>query len=148
MPIPDLDNNGLLPSGVYECTLAEVKERFGTFDESDQRVVLFAKLREYTQELAQWGIVREIYIDGSFVTKCAKPNDIDMVIVSHKDYQMPVSMPPAAYNVLSNRLVRKRYGFDIFFVPEGSIALARWIEFFQVVKNVPERKKGILRIAL
>ena len=29
MPIPQFDPNGFLPEGVYECSLEELRERFG-----------------------------------------------------------------------------------------------------------------------
>ncbi len=35
MPVPELDANGVLPAGVFDCTLAEVAQRFGGFEEGD-----------------------------------------------------------------------------------------------------------------
>lgn len=46
MPIPALNRDGVLPEGVFDCTLEEVRERFGAFSGSDCRVRLFARLEE------------------------------------------------------------------------------------------------------
>jgi len=57
MPIPDYDEHGLLPPGVHSCTLAELKERFGRFSTSSQRLELFAKWEQYVQEAISAKIV-------------------------------------------------------------------------------------------
>jgi hypothetical protein len=31
MPIPPLDEDGLLPEGIHECSLEEIRARFGSF---------------------------------------------------------------------------------------------------------------------
>jgi len=46
MPIPALNADGLLPAGVFDCTLPEVRVRFGAFRGSDHRARLFARLEE------------------------------------------------------------------------------------------------------
>ena len=45
MPIPELNAAGLLPEGIYDCSLEEVRERFGMFLTSDHRPRLFEKLQ-------------------------------------------------------------------------------------------------------
>jgi len=41
MPIPALNEHGLLPAGIHDCTLDELKSRFGSFQISDRRNQLF-----------------------------------------------------------------------------------------------------------
>ena len=81
MPIPDLDENGFLPPGVYDCTLEEVQQRFGRARVNFQRSELFAKLKEYVKEAQSTKLVKAIILDGSFVTNKETPNDIDMIVI-------------------------------------------------------------------
>jgi hypothetical protein len=46
MPILDLNAEGLLPHGVFDCALPELKVRFGTFRGSDHRIRLFGRLEQ------------------------------------------------------------------------------------------------------
>jgi hypothetical protein len=148
MPIPALDDDGFLPIGIHDCTLDELRASFGAFRQTDHRVKLFRKLREYILDLTSWGNVIAVYIDGSFVTAEIAPGDIDLIVVTPADFTMPAVMPPASYNALSSRMVRTKYGFDIALVPGSGGALSKWLDFFQKVKNVPGRRKGILKVTL
>lgn len=148
MPIPDLDSAGFLPQGIFDCTLPEIELRFGRFETSDDRPRLFRQLLAYVSELRQWGIVRAVLVDGSFVTAKSKPNDIDLVLVLPDDFKMPVSLIPASYNSLSRNRVRRRWGFDLFLAREGGAELSKFVEFFQQVRHEPGRRKGLLRVSL
>jgi len=68
MPIPPFNPDGLLPVGIHECTIDELKVRFGGFQGSDQRPRLFARLEGFLAEVRAAGLVRSILVDGSFVT--------------------------------------------------------------------------------
>ncbi len=50
MAIPSLDSEGFLPVGVHDCTLDEIGARFGTFQRSDRRPQLFARLQAFVAE--------------------------------------------------------------------------------------------------
>jgi hypothetical protein len=81
MPIPALNDKGLLPEGLYDCTLAEIGARFGQFQRTDRRVQLFAKLCALVEEEQRAGIATALLIDGSFALSKPSPGDIDLVIV-------------------------------------------------------------------
>ena len=81
MPIPDLNADGLLPEGIYDCTLPEIQARFGAFRGSDRRVRLFSKLREMVEVLKGSGFFEILVVDGSFVTAKEAPNDVDLIAV-------------------------------------------------------------------
>ena len=68
MPIPNLDENGLLPEGVHEATIEEVRELFGRFQRTDQRLALFSKLSRFLDELRSTGLITAVIVNGSFVT--------------------------------------------------------------------------------
>ena len=149
MPIPDLGEEGFLPIGIHECSLDEIRERFGRFQRTDQRTQLYARLIEFAQEARKTGLVEELIINGSFVTGEANPGDVDLVIGVSSAHDFAADLRPFEYNILSKRCVRKFYGFDVLGVAvPGTPAWREYTDFFQQVKNRPERRKGILRVRL
>ncbi|HEV8719359.1 MAG TPA: hypothetical protein VGW77_01815 [Candidatus Binatia bacterium] len=78
----------------------------------------------------------------------ARSNDIDIVLVVVANYDFSTDLPLAAYNLLAQHRVQRRFGFDIVVVKSGSENLNQAVAFFQQVKQQPGVKKGILRIKL
>ena len=148
MGIPNLDDDGFLPAGVYVCTLDEVRGVFGVFQRTDQRPRLYGRLEQFTAEVQSTGLAAAILIDGSFVTGCDNPNDIDLILVLRGDHDFSVTLPPFKYNVLSRRHVRKSFGFDLLVAAEDSPELDEYVAFFKQVRGTPDREKGILRVDL
>jgi hypothetical protein len=89
-----------------------------------------------------------IIVDGSFVTAEPLPNDIDLVLVLSAQQDLSGDVSPAHYNVLSQRRVRRRFGFDIVVATNEQETLAQAVAFFQQVRQRPGAKKGLLRIRL
>jgi len=77
-----------------------VKERFGSFVESDRRPNLFTALETYLAEVRSTEFVKEVILDGSFVTSKPKPNDIDLILVLEKAHDMESDLRPFEYNVV------------------------------------------------
>jgi hypothetical protein len=148
MPIPPLDEHGFLPVGIHDCSLEEVKARFGSFQVSDRRPGLFQKLQALVAEARAAGFARSLLIDGSFVTAKPDPNDIDLVLVLPLAHDLAADLPPAQYNLVSKRRVQKRYGFDIVAVRENTLEFDEAVAFFQQVRHQPNLRKGILRLLL
>src|SRR5437879_6566189 len=129
MPIPPLEDSGLLPPGVHECTLEGIKERFGSFQSSERRPNLFAQLASFVSEARSSRIVSSLIVDGSFVTAKPAPNDIDIIVVVRANHDFTADLRPIDYNVVAKHRVRQRYGFDILVARDGSIEYRRWTEF-------------------
>ena len=55
--IPPLNETGLLPDGIHDCTLEEAAERFGGFQSSDRRPELWARFAEFVREVKACGVV-------------------------------------------------------------------------------------------
>jgi hypothetical protein len=68
---------GLLPPGEHDATLDEVETRFAT---NRQRRKIFVGLRFVVEGLRAQG-VKDIYVDGSFVTAKERPNDAEVVFI-------------------------------------------------------------------
>ena len=146
MPIPDFEQDGLLPPGVHDCSIDEVRSRFGTFRGSDRRARLFETLEQYLKEARSAGLVAAVIIDGSFVTGATDPNDVDLVVLLRHDHDFKADLRPFEYNVVSRRLARKRYQLDVLVAAEGSAPAAEYVQFFEQVRGLPGRRKGLLRV--
>lgn len=148
MPIPPLDQNGFLPAGVHDCTLDELKGRFGSFQISDRRPQLFARLEAFLSEAKTSRLVVSVVVDGSFVTAKPDPNDIDLILVVTPDHSFAADLSPLEYGVLSKRRVHRRYGFDLLVACDDSDEYRRYVRFFQQIRFEPSHTKGILRLKL
>ena len=148
MSIPTLIPEGLLPVGIFECALAEVKERFGTFGGSDHRVRLFTKLQEMMVAMTTSKLFDSLIIDGSFVTAKRRPNDIDCIAVLRAGHDFERVLPMRQYALVSRAYLRRRFGFDVLVAEQASALYRTYVEFFSRVRENPELKKGMLRLRL
>ena len=129
MPIPALTPDGVLPEGVHDCTLDELRERFGQFQRTDWRPRLFERLQAFIREAQRTGFVAAIIVDGSFVTDVDVPNDVDVILVLRADHEFDAELRPFEYNVVSKRQVRRMHGVDVLIAREGDDDLADHVEF-------------------
>ena len=148
MPIPALNADGLLPAGLFDCTLPELRARFGVFLGSDHRARLFARLEELALVMRSSGLFEALIIDGSFVTAKAAPNDIDLMAVLKSGHDFERDLPMSEYGLVSRALLRRRFGFDVVVAEPGSPLYRTYVEFFSRVREVPEARKGLLRLRL
>ena len=148
MPVPELDDHGLLPAGVHDCTIDELRARFGSFQTSDRRPRLFEKLQALVSEAWSAPLGRWFVVDGSFVTSKPEPNDIDLLLVLPIGHDLRSDLGPAQYHLVSKKSVRRRYGFDIIAVRENTTEYEEAVAFFQQVRGQRGLRKGLLRLAL
>jgi len=144
MPIPALNQDGFLPEGIHDCTLAEVRERFGQFQRTDQRCRR-DRLEAFIQQCRATGFVEFVIVDGSFVMAADSPNDIDLLLVLADDHDFAADLRPFEYNVVSKRSVYRRFGFDVAAFESGNADLTKAIDFFSQIRDRIERK-GMLRV--
>lgn len=146
--IPALDESGFLPEGIHDCSLAEAEMCFGRFQESDRRPQLWNRFMEFAREVKASGLIEFIVMDGSFVTSRPSPNDIDLVLVVSATHDFTGDLPPHHCNILAQQRMRRRFGFDIVVVKNGSENLTQAVEFFTQVRQQPGRRKGLLKVTL
>ena len=116
MSIPAFNDHGLLPEGIHDATIEEIRMRFGTFQGSDRRPKLWNRLLEYINEARRYSAIEAMIIDGSFVTQAAEPNDIDLVLIVSRQHDFTAELQVGFYNLLAQNRVRGRFGFDIVVV--------------------------------
>jgi hypothetical protein len=147
MPIPELNQDGLLPPGIHECTLDELEARFdgGGFGEH-RRYFLIRNLRTFLAEVRKVKFIAWVAVDGSFVTAKETPGDIDIVLVLDASFDPAFVPTQVEENVLSQRWVNRKFEFDCFWAVEGSDLFAKKIAFFQQVKHRSDLTKGLLKV--
>ena len=138
----------MLPAAIHDCTLDELKNRFGSFQISDRRLQLFRRFEQFVADAQAAQFPRDLVIDGSFVTGEPAPNDIDLVLVLPQSHDLTANLLPGQYNLVSRRSVRRRYGFDIVVVRENTVEYEEAVAFFQQVRGQPALRKGILNLTL
>lgn len=143
MSLPELNENGCLPSGIHDASLDELRERFG---ETSRRRALLKNLDQYLNELRKWPVAQAVIVDGSFVTEVEEPNDIDLVLILRDDYDLSRSVSPFEYNLRSRRRVQKIFGLDLFVVRPNSVDYDRFVDFFSQIRNQPGQTKGLVRV--
>ena len=99
-------------------------------------------------ELRKTGIAHSIIVDGSFVTDIDEPNDIDLIVVLNPAFEAGRQFRPIEYGLVSRRRVARRFGFDLYAAAEGTSEYTQALELFQMVRNMPGRQKGLVRIEL
>ncbi|MHB1048745.1 MAG: DUF6932 family protein [Bacteroidota bacterium] len=148
MAIPELDADGFLPIGIYDCTIDEIEETFGSFNGSDRRVSLFLRLKQYYNELLQANIGKYLIVNGSFISDKGKPSDIDVLLVFRDDLDVTRPVPPYQYNARSRKYVKTHYHLDFHFGFDNDPSSTNIIDTFHKIKEVTSRRKGFLRIRL
>jgi hypothetical protein len=144
--IPRFTEEGLLPPGVHETGIDELREKMAW---SRKRRELLEGLEEALELMASCGVVRA-YLDGSFVTDKDRPNDIDGCFDLEEDAaaedlgRLAPIFPPG----ISNRVeAKRRFGVDFF--PAASTELGSgqpFLRFFQTDRE--GRERGVLSVEL
>ena len=148
MPVPALSAEGFLPVGIHDCSLADVRARFGSFQRSDARPRLCARLEELVVAMQRSALFEVLLLDGSFVTAKTAPNDIDLVAVLRPGHDFERDLPMSEYALVSRSMLRRRYGFDVVIAERDSHLYRTYVEFFSPIRENPVARKGLLRLPL
>jgi predicted nucleotidyltransferase len=148
MPIPALNAEGLLPEGVHDCTLDEIRDRFGAFQRTDHRCRLFERLERYVAAARASGLVVAVIVDGSFVTAKDEPSDVDVIVVLRKDHDFRATLRPMEYNVVASGQIRRMYRVDAVVARSDSDDFVRFVALFSLLRDQPDARKGMVRIRI
>lgn len=148
--LPSLNQHGVLDPGFYDLSLRDVSTLFGGFQRTDRRIDLFARLSAMVEEVKSFTFARRLIIDGSFTSSKDEPSDVDLIfVVKDGTLPLPAASNPFEYSALSSRRLRRKYGFDVLVVNEGSEAYDRYVEYFSRLKEGPsDVRKGLVRLEL
>lgn len=116
--IPDFDEYGYLPQGIYNCSIEQVKARFCG---NQHRVGQFIKLEAYISRLSVFNASFACYLDGSFISDKENPRDIDLVLEvpdkQSSEYQKISSIADWSserWLIFQPWKVRDEFGLDFF----------------------------------
>jgi hypothetical protein len=132
----------------HETMLDEIRQRFGSFQDSDRRIQLFNRLEQLLMELRKSGCFAAVVIDGSFVAAKRMPEDVDLIVVLPQDHDWTADLSPSDYALVSRSTLRRRFGFDVPLAAGGGSSYERYVEFFGRVREDASARKGMLRIQL
>ena len=146
--IPDFDNNGNLPPGIYRQSLDEFKQKFVIdFFTSTTRHVIYNGYISYCKQVASFDIVSINWIVGSFTTNKINPKDIDIVV--HFDPQKHRSMIDQLdfeiqFQYAQENDIKKTFNCHTFYIPIYPEEDPRYIvtvKQFDYWKNIFSRDK-------
>ncbi len=145
MPIPPLQEDGLLPPGLYVADMDQIAERFGK--STPRRQELFERLRMFV-ELAQHCGALRMFVNGSFVTAKPEPGDVDVVIwLGTKYLELLEQNDESAIRL--EEMFDTRQPKEAFWV-DTEQKWSGWVEFFSRARGHLHlrKQKGLVEVKL
>ena len=140
---PEFDSNGDLPAGIYQATLAEVIEYFGTG--TVQRQVVARRLERIYALASSTGQMARFVIFGSFVTTKPEPGDVDIFLLMEDTFDSNRVVGEVA--IIFDHTAAQHYeGASIFWIRRmASIGGEQaTIEYWQIKRDKTQR--GIIEV--
>jgi hypothetical protein len=140
---PDFNEEGDLPVGIHQASLAEVIEHFG-YSTKQRRVVAQRVARIY--DLAQrTGQVARFIIYGSFITAKPSPNDVDIFLLMEDTFDKSQTSGEVAA-LFDHLTTETNIGASIFWMRRLSIldSEQEMVEHWQVKRD--HTKRGIVEV--
>jgi hypothetical protein len=140
--IPPFEPNGTLPVGIHWASWEEFVDRVGA---TEQRRMLLAGLAVAIEALRLAGC-RVLFVNGSFVTSKAAPEDYEAVWET--DEVVAAHLDPVFLDFSDERAAQKAKYLGEFFPITGVERASglRFVDFFQ--RDRDDRPKGIIGLDL
>jgi len=140
---PEFDNNGDLPAGIYQATIIEVLQHFGT--STLQRRIVARRLERIYSLARSTGQLARFIIFGSFVTEKPDPNDVDIFMLMEDTFDANNVTGEAA--IIFNHLeAQNAEGASVFWIRRmaaiGGEQTA--MEYWQIKRD--KTKRGIVEV--
>jgi predicted nucleotidyltransferase len=145
LPLPPFNEFGDLPVGVHMATLHEIGARFGA--ETARRRQVFLRLQHLHVIARATGHLSRMVVFGSFVTRKADPNDVDVFLLMADTFD--VAQVAGETRLLFDHLAAEaHFGASVFWLRrmatfEGEQAA---VEYWQVKRD--GQLRGIVEIDL
>ena len=153
MPIPELTEHGLLPTGIYECDLSEIADKFVY---NNHRKTIWTAFTSYLQQLKSIPEIDVFYVDGSYTTDKVLPGDVD-VIIELPSPRIHAQILQRSGQMMERGFVKQFFFTDLLFAYEPNpLAVKDIRDTFQGIKvkdaldkGLPkETRKGLLKTRL
>lgn len=141
----------LLQGGFHPMSLLELHQlTVSEFPNSQRRPRLFASLQIYLELLEGTGLKAEVWIDGSYMSSKAEPDDIDLVVCFDPGSARALSAEAQqqARTLLDTRIVGSRFNLHLFRIRnDDAAAVDYWSKLFGTMRDERTPKgMGLLRI--
>lgn len=150
MPIPTMDEHGLLPVGIHDTTLGEILVRFCW---NDHRAKLFEGFLSWLEDWwPNHAAGKTLLVDGSFVRRKEHPGDIDVIIELPEEMAERDAMVFALLCTLQRTHLKSVYHVEVMVwyrsAPRDITAFFQYIgdKAGADLRLHPKTPKGILRI--
>jgi len=110
---PDFNSEGDLPVGVYQATLSDLIEHFGSG--TPQRRILGRRLARIFELATSTGHLSRFIVFGSFVTSNPEPNDVDIFMLMDDSFDVS-QLTGAATVVFHQSTAQNWLGASIFWL--------------------------------
>lgn len=144
MSLPEFNNKGDLPNGVYRATLNAVVERFGYG--TQQREDVTSRLVRIYGIAYRTGKLERFVLFGSYVTSKSAPGDVDIILIMRDDFRES-DYTEELLPLLDHQRAQRELGASIFWIRSGSILLENVDEFvahWRIKRDLTRR--GIVEI--
>jgi hypothetical protein len=140
---PQFDTNGDLPVGLYQATLKQVIDYFGT--STLQRRIMAQRLARIHQLASSTGHLSRFVVFGSFITSKPDPNDIDIFLLMDDAFDANQLTGEAA--IIFDHLAAQNYeGASIFWIRRQAAIGGEQeaVEYWQIKRD--GTKRGIVEV--
>jgi hypothetical protein len=144
MALPNFDSKGELPEGVHHATIDEVIARFGVGNL--QRQAATANLRKIYKVAVATGKLERLIIFGSYVTNKPNPNDVDVVLILHDDFDL-TTCDYETRKLFDHQRATQEFGASVFWIHPSLLFLDTLDEFITHWQIKRDRtRRGIVEV--
>lgn len=144
MSLPGFNQDGDLPPGVHQATLAEVVVRFG--QGAPERETVTARLLRVHGMARATGSVRQFVLFGSYVTTKSAPNDVDVVLVMEDSFAA-ATCDESIRALFDHQRAQRELGCSIFWIRPSHLlqgSVEEFVAHWQVKRDLTRR--GIVEV--
>ncbi len=144
MPLPEFNDVGNLPEGIYEVTMEEAIIRFG--GTSKQRKMVTDRFKRILSLAVATGKLESVLIFGSYVTSKLEPNDVDLILVMQDDFRPETAVGEVA-SLFDHGRAKLEFAADIFWIRPGLLILDTLDAFKRRLQLTREgHRRGIIEV--
>ncbi|MEW6207316.1 MAG: hypothetical protein AB1631_03050 [Acidobacteriota bacterium] len=144
MILPEFDDRGDLPEGIYRASLKDVIARFG--HGSRQREFVTQRLTRIYELAQRTGKLERFIIFGSYVTAKPEPNDVDILLVMSDDFLYSECDEETAL-LFDNQRAQRELGASVFFIRTTTVLLETVDEFIAYWQTKRDKSlRGIIEV--
>jgi len=143
--IPHYNQDGNLPEGIHVASEEELLTEFSAG--TARRKWLGDRLKELLVLAKSTGKLERFFVWGSFVSNKESPNDLDLLIIMDKDFELEKT--PENCKIIFNHVGAKvRFHADVFWSKSsiGEDTLRLWLDTYQMTKDF--KRRGIVEVDL